>query len=97
MLDITAVGADHDIKFSRLANVLQVLVIELEQVGVDDEVDGAAFAWLEADALKALELLNRTGNAAYHVTDVELDYLGALYCTRIGNGDRCGDVAVCSH
>ena len=77
-LDVAAVGADHGFELAGFADVFQVFVVELEQVGVDGEGDGAALAGFEADALKSLEFLHGTGNAAYHVADVELHNLGSL-------------------
>ena len=70
VLHIAAVRADHDIKFTRFADVVKICIIELEQIGIDGEIDGAALAGFEADALKSLEFLYRTSNAAHHVTNV---------------------------
>ena len=58
-LDIAAVGADHDLEVTGLADIVEVFVVELEQVGIDLERNGAALAGLEGDAVKALQLNTR--------------------------------------
>ncbi len=97
VLDIVAVGANHDVEVTWLADVVEVLVGELQQVGIDSKVDLTALAGFECDALEALEFLNRTCDASYHVTDVELHDFGALNSSRIGHSDRCGDIAASGH
>ena len=97
VLNIAAVGADHDVKLTGFAHVVQVLVVELEQVGVDGEIDGAALAGFQADAFKALQFLNGTGDAAHNVADVELNHLGALDSACIGDCDAGLDGAVLRH
>lgn len=96
-LDLAAVGADHDFKVTGLADVVKILVVELEQVGVDGEVDGAALAGLEVDALKAFQFLHRSRDAAHQVADVELHDFGALDGSGVGHGDGGCDTAACAH
>ena len=84
-LHVAAVGAYHDFKVTGFEHVVQVLVVELEQFCIDGESYQSALARLEGDALKSLEFLHGTGDTAHHVADVELNDLGTLAVTRVGD------------
>ena len=96
-LDVAAVGADHGLELAGFTDEFQILVVELEQLGIDGEGDGAALTGLEADALKSLEFLHRSCDAAHHVADVELNHLGALNGSSVGDVDTGGNLAACGH
>ena len=94
MLDVAAVGADHEVKLTWLAVEDEVSVVELEKFGGDVKGDLAALTGLEGDALKTLELLHGARDATDHVADVELDDLGASLAARVGDSDGGCDVVV---
>ena len=74
-LYITAIPAYHHLEVAWLCHKLQVAVIELKHVCVDIESDITAFACLQGDALKALQLLDRPADGCCQITDIELNNL----------------------
>ena len=94
VLDVAAVGADHEVELAGLAVVDEVGVVELEQVGGDGEGDLAALTGLEGDSLKALEFLHGTCDASHHVADVELDDFCSGAAASVGDCDASGNLVV---
>ena len=52
LLYVTAISSHHDLEITRLGNILQVAVIELELVNINVEADIPALASLQRNALE---------------------------------------------
>ena len=74
-LYILAVGSYHNLEVARFYHVLQICVVELEHIWGDIKTYLLAFTYCQMDALETFQFLYRTGDAGYHVTDVELHNL----------------------
>ena len=96
-LHVAAVASHHHLELTRLANIFNVAVVEAEQVGSDFKCHVAAFAFLQAHALKAFQLLHGALNAAHHVANVELNHLGAVVVAGVGHLHCGSNLAALSH
>ena len=67
-----------------------MIIVELQQVVGNLEGDLTAFAFLQMDALEALQFPDGTGNAGHEVVDVELHDLIGIIVTGVGDGDGGG-------
>src|SRR5919202_2809055 len=68
---------DPELEGARLDRVAHVQAGETEVTQRHLEAHGPLFSWLQRCALEALELFDRTGDAADQIAHVELDHLRA--------------------
>ena len=95
----TAVWAYHDFKVTRLQHIVEMGVVELQQIICDFKLHLLTFTLLQMDTLEALQLLHWTGNACYHIVDIQLNNLITIIVASVRYGDRCcapvkNDVAI---
>ena len=94
-LYILAVGSYHNLEVAWFYHVLQICVVELEHIWGDIKAYLLALTYCQMDALETFQLLYRTGDAGYHVTDVELHNLVGIAGAVVLNGDAsCNLLAI---
>ena len=81
----TAVGTNHNLKVAWFQHIFQLAVVEFQQVVGNLELHYLAFALLQVNALKALQLFYGAGDAGHHIVDVQLHNLVGIVVAGIGN------------
>ena len=85
----TAVGTNHNLKVAWFQHIFQLAVVEFQQVVGNLELHYLAFALLQVNALKALQLFYGAGDAGHHIVDVQLHNLVGIVVAGIGNRYLC--------
>ena len=72
-LGIPAVGSDHHLKVTRLADIFQFVVVVGEVFGGEREVHLDGFSGFDVDLPEGFKFLDRAGGGGVDVVDIQLD------------------------
>ena len=81
------IRAGHNLKLSRFPYIFQFGIIEPKHVGSYRKCNITAFTWIEGNAFKSFQFLNRTNQRGLYVVSIELHNLGRFKIAGIGDID----------